>query len=271
MRSTCQTNINRHSYVAPFKEVSVRSSWLAVPRPKADAALRLLCIPHAGGGASFFHPLAAMLPPSCELAIAQLPGREARLAEPPFTRLAPLVSALVDAATPALRPPYAIFGHSMGALIGFEMAREMRRRGLPLPRRLIVSGRRAPTLPPSGPPLHALPDDAFIAELVRRYDAIPQAILQEPELVALFLPVLKADFAVFETHRHQPEPPLACALSTYGGTEDPQTAEMAGWEALAEGPVRRRRFPGGHFYLAASRPALAAALAEDVLDPVPAA
>jgi surfactin synthase thioesterase subunit len=116
-----------------------------------------------------------------------------------------------------------------------------------------------------------LPDAAFVAELIRRYDAIPQVILDEPDLMALFLPMLKADFALFETHEHQKEPPLDCALAIYGGAADPQTAEMEGWAELIAGPCRRRRFPGGHFYLAERRAALAAALAEDILTPFPAA
>lgn len=246
----------------------MRPSFLAIPRPRAEARIRLICLPHAGGGASAYHPLATLLPPEIELAAVQLPGRETRLAEPPFTRLVPLVAALADAIAPAAARPYAVLGHSMGALLGFELAREMRRRGLPLPRRLVLSGRRAPNLPAAEPPLHPLPDDAFVAELVRRYDAIPQAILQERDLMALFLPVMKADFAVFETHVHAEEAPLPCALSLYGGADDPQTAEMGGWASLVAGPCTRRIFPGGHFYLGTQRPALVAALAEELLEPV---
>jgi surfactin synthase thioesterase subunit len=242
----------------------VRSSWLTFPQPRDGAAVQLLCFPHAGGGASLFHPLAALLPPSIGLAAVQLPGREARLAEPLHTRMAPLIHELADALAPALRKPTAFFGHSMGALIAYELARELVRRGQPAPASLIVSGRRAPTFRGQEAPLHTLPDDAFVAELVRRYDAIPQAILAERDLMALFLPILKADFAVFETHRHEDGPPLPCPIAIYGGDTDPQTAEMAGWATLCGGPATHRVFPGGHFYLVPQRQALAAALAEDL-------
>ncbi|MGH7113380.1 MAG: thioesterase II family protein [Stellaceae bacterium] len=246
----------------------MRPSWLTCPIARAHAAIQLVAFPHAGGGATAFYPLAGLLPEAIELRAVQLPGRETRLGEAPFTRLPPLIDALADALGDSLRVPYALFGHSLGALIAFELAREFRRRGLPPPRTLIVSGRRAPTVCASEPPLHPLPDRVFVAELRRRYDAIPQVILDEPELMALFLPVLKADFALFETHEHQDEPRLDCALGIYGGAADPQTEQMEGWAELVVGPCRRRRFEGGHFYLAEGaerRAALAAALAEDVL------
>ncbi len=211
-----------------------------------------------------FHPLASLLPASVAMGAVQLPGREARLAEAPFTRMAPLIEAMADAVAPQLRQPTAFFGHSMGALLAFELARELVRRGQPAPVSLIVSGRRAPTFQGNEAPLHPLPDDAFVAELVRRYDAIPQAILAERDLMALFLPVLKADFAVFETHRHEDGPPLPCPIAIYGGDADPQTAEMEGWAALCAGPATRRVFPGGHFYLVPQRQAVATAIAEDL-------
>jgi medium-chain acyl-[acyl-carrier-protein] hydrolase len=143
-----------------------------------------------------------------------------------------------------------------------------------LPHTVIVSGRRAPTVVSGEPAIHALPDDVFVAELIRRYDAIPRAVLDEPDLMALFVPVLKADFALFETHKYRHEPPLGCALAMYGGLDDPQTAEMAGWAGLFDGAQRRRLFAGGHFYMAngPDQPRLlAAALVEDVLRPFRAA
>lgn len=248
-------------------------SWLTCPKSRRSARKRLICLPHGGGGAASFYPLAALLPEAIELLAVQLPGRETRLAEPPYTRMQPLVVALADALGATVAHPYAFFGHSFGGLLAFEVGRELRRRRLPLPETIIVSGRRAPTVPSSEPPLHPLPDDVFVAELVRRYDAIPRAILDEPELMALFLPVLKADFAVFETHVHQDEPPLDCALGLYGGTDDPQTEQMDGWAELVSGPCRRRRFAGGHFYLqrAEQRRALAMALADDLMTLAPAA
>ena len=232
--------------------------------------MRLICLPHAGGGASGFHPLAALLPRDIEMLTVQLPGRESRLSEPPFRRMAPLIDALTDAVSPLLDRPYALFGHSMGALIAYELGRAFERDRLPLPRTTIVSGRRAPTVPNTEAPLHRLPDDQFVEALVARYDAIPKVIRDEPELMALFMPVLKADFEIFESHHHVDEPPLASALGIYGGRADPQTRQMDGWANLYAGAARTRLFDGGHFYLADQRRALADALAEDVLAAVPA-
>ncbi|HEY4169929.1 MAG TPA: alpha/beta fold hydrolase [Reyranella sp.] len=230
--------------------------------------MRLICLPHAGGGASGFHPFAALLPRDIEMLTVQLPGRESRLSEPPFRRMAPLIDALTDAIAPLLDRPYALFGHSMGALIAYELSRAFERERLALPRTTIVSGRRAPTVPNTEAPLHRLPDDQFVEALVARYDAIPKVIRDEPELMALFMPVLKADFEVFETHDHAESPPLECALAIYGGRDDPQTRQMEGWADLYAGPCRTRLFDGGHFYLADQRRALAEALAEDVLGTV---
>jgi medium-chain acyl-[acyl-carrier-protein] hydrolase len=247
---------------------SVLAPWLVRPIHRQDAPMRLICLPHAGGGASGFHPLAALLPRDIEMLTVQLPGRESRLGEPPFRRMEPLIDALTDAVAPLLDRPYALFGHSMGALIGYELGRAFERKRLPLPRTMIVSGRRSPTVPNTEAPLHRLPDDRFVEALVARYDAIPKVIRDEPELMALFLPVLKADFEVFESHHHTETRPLDCALAIYGGRSDPQTRQMAGWADLYSGPCRTRLFDGGHFYLADQRRALAEALAEDVLGAV---
>jgi surfactin synthase thioesterase subunit len=241
----------------------VHASWLVCPQPRPQAASRILCLPHAGGGASSFHAFASLLPDSIETLAVQLPGRETRIAEPAFHDMRQLIDAVLEGIQNALVPPYAFFGHSMGALVAFELGRELRRNGLPLPTSIIVSGRRAPTVPNTEAPLHVLSDRDFIAALVRCYDAIPAVIRNEPELMALFVPILKADFATFETHVHQDEPPLECAVAMYGGRSDPQTAQMTGWADLFSGAARTRLFHGGHFYLAERRKAVAKAIAED--------
>jgi medium-chain acyl-[acyl-carrier-protein] hydrolase len=248
----------------------MRASWLTCPQPRPDAALRLICLPHAGSGAAMFHPFASLLPSSIEMMAVQLPGRETRLAEAPFRRLEPLIDGLLEGIRDALTRPFAFFGHSMGALIAFELTRALRRHGLPMPGTVVVSGRRAPTVLNAEPPLHVLPDSEFVDALVKRYDAIPLVIRNEPELMALFVPVLKADFATFETHAHRDEPPLDCALAIYGGRDDPQTRQMDGWADLFAGPTNSRIFDGGHFYFTDQRKALVSALARDVLASVPA-
>ncbi len=243
----------------------MRASWLSCPQKRPSATLRLFCFPHAGAGAASFHPFANLLPESIEMMAVQLPGRENRLSEKPYRRMAPLVDDLLSGIRQSLLKPYAFFGHSMGALIAFELARALRRDGLPLPQSVVVSGRRAPTAPNNEAPLHVLPDHAFVEALVRRYDAIPKVIRDVPELMALFVPVMKADFATFETHVHRDEPPLECPVAMYGGRDDPQTRQMAGWASLFAGPSKTRVFAGGHFYLTDQRRNVAAALVEDFL------
>ncbi len=247
------------------------AAWVTCPQSRPDAAVRLICLPHAGGGAAAFYPFASLLPPAIEMLAIQLPGRETRLSEPPFRRMDPLVDALINGIRDELDRPYALFGHSMGALVSLELCRELRRRGLPMPQTVVVSGRRAPTIPNTEPLFHLMSDAAFVDALVRRYDAIPQVIRNERDLMALFIPILKADFEIFETHVFRDEPPLPCALAMYGGRNDPQTAHMTGWADLFEGTATTRLFDGGHFYLAEHRQAVAAALADDVLASVPAA
>ncbi len=216
-----------------------------------------------------FVPFASLLPESIQLQAVLLPGRESRFRERPHERMAPLVASLADAMTQELPGHYVLFGHSMGALVAFELARELRRRGRRLPDLLIVSGRRSPDLAVDERPLHVLPDREFIAEIQARYGGIPQVILEEPELMELFLPTLKADFAVFETHGFAPEPPLPCRLAFYGGDQDPQSDPEAsdGWFRLVSGPTTRRIFPGGHFYLTEQRRAVARAIADDAFAP----
>src|SRR5438552_2333015 len=151
-------------------------TWVLRPRPDPRARLRLFCFPYAGGGASQFRTWAEGLPPEVELCPVQLPGREGRLRETPFTRIAPLVAALVTALRGYLDTPYAFFGHSLGALVGFELARALRRTGGPGPRGLLVSAYRAPDLPDPDPPLHLLSSPAFWDEL-RRLNGTPPEVL----------------------------------------------------------------------------------------------
>ena len=133
-------------------------SWFAFQAPRPDARLRLFCLPYAGGGASFYRPWIERLAPDVHVHPVQLPGREARLREHAFERIEPLIASLADVLGAHLDRPFALFGHSMGALIAFELARELRRRQAPVPVRLLVSGHPAPQLPRSESTRHALPE-----------------------------------------------------------------------------------------------------------------
>ena len=223
--------------------------WLVRPGLRPNARLRLYCLPSAGGGTALFRAWPPLLPDDVEVCAVQLPGRDARHAEPPFTRLTPLVLALADALASELDRPYALYGHSMGARVAFELAREQRRRGRPGPRLLVVSGRRAPHAPDRDP-LHALGDPQLIARL-SRIGGTPELVLREPELMALFLPVLRADLAVNELEDHRDEPPLACPILAYAGSHDERCRpdELDAWRDHTAGAFAREVLPGTHFFI----------------------
>lgn len=239
--------------------------WITRPRPAPRARLRLLCLPHAGGGASAFRGWADALPAEVEVCPVQLPGRENRIVEAPFDRMAPLIDALADVIDPFLSLPFALFGHSNGALIGFELARTLRARGRPGPVHLFASGRRAPDLPAPRPPTYQLPDDAFLDEL-RALDGLPAQILEHQELLSLLLPALRADVTMHDTYEFREQPPLAFPITAYGGLADPRVTrdELQAWSRHTTGPFVIRMFPGGHFYLQDDRPTVLRALSADL-------
>jgi len=236
--------------------------WFVRPEPRPHAEARLFCLPYAGSGAAVYRPWLAQLPATLELQIIQLPGRESRLREQPYAHMDALIGVLAPALEGRLDRPYMLFGHSMGALVAFELARAMRRRGAPPPACLAVSGRRAPQLPDPEPALHQLPDGQFVGAMVRRYNAIPRVILEDAELLGLFLPTLRADLALIETYAYTPEPPLDCPIAAFGGRDDTRAslADLEAWQAQSARPIGARQLPGGHFYLQGERANLVAAI-----------
>jgi medium-chain acyl-[acyl-carrier-protein] hydrolase len=224
--------------------------WIVCSHPRPQAKLRLFCFHYAGGGTLSFRGWSNHLPPTIEVCCIQLPGREQRLADPPFTRLEPLLQALVPAILPTLNQPFAFFGHSMGALIAFELARSLHHTHNNVPQHLFASGYRAPQLPNPDPPIHTLPDAAFINEL-RRLNGTPEAVLANRELMELLLPTLRADFALIETYTHRDEPALTCPITVFGGLSDPEVSqeELVAWQQHTQVAFSLQMFPGDHFFL----------------------
>lgn len=229
--------------------------WLTRQSADRTPSLRLFFFPYAGGGASIFRPWAESLPPDVEVRLAQLPGRENKLMEPPFTRLEPLVEAVAGAIEPLLDRPFAFYGHSMGALIGFELTRLLRREFGRGPAHLFVSGRRAPHLPPDEAPTYNLNEADFIEKL-RRLNGTPKEVFEHPELLPLILPLLRADFTVCETYAYKDEPPLRCPITVMSGLEDGHvgTDLLEEWQLQTDGPCDIHLFPGDHFFLHGARP-----------------
>ncbi len=242
-------------------------AWVACPAPRAWPRVRLYCVPFAGGGASTFRAWPALLPAGVEMRAIQLPGREGRLREVPYRNLASLVAELAYVLAPELELPFAIFGHSLGALIAFELARQLRRNGGPQPVHLFVSAHRAPHLQDPEEPLHALPEAQFIEKLQFRYGGIPDVIRGDPELLQLFLPMLRADMTMLETHRYAAEEPLDTPITAFGGRDDPRApiAGLEAWRTQTVGAFRTEQLAGGHFYLNEARAPLVASIARDLV------
>jgi surfactin synthase thioesterase subunit len=242
------------------------ADWLAAPVARPDADLRLLCLPHAGGGTAPYAALARRLPGTIDLRPVRLPGRETRLREQPYRRMSALVDDAVRALEPVLERPYALFGHSLGALLAYELAHRLRAMGAPEPAHLFVSGRRAPQLADPESPLSALPDDQLVAELSRRYDGIPRAVLETPELLELFLPVLRADCELLDTYVYAEREALAVPISAFTGVDDRRVGmpELNGWRDQTTAAFRIGSLPGGHFYFHGAEEALAAELERDL-------
>jgi medium-chain acyl-[acyl-carrier-protein] hydrolase len=243
-------------------------TWLPYRRPNPAARVRLVCLPFAGGGAGAFRPWSDGLPLTVEVCAVQPPGRETRFRDPPYTRLEPYVNALADVLAPLFDGPAVLFGHSMGAVAAFELARELRRRGGAGPARLIASGRAAPHLPPRRPPLHSLPDREFRDEL-KRLGGTPAAVLDNDELMAAFLPTLTADFTAHETYRYADEPPLHCPILAVTGVDDPLAppSDVEEWRRHTRSAFEARVLPGDHFFLQSHRGMLLQLLARNLEPP----
>jgi medium-chain acyl-[acyl-carrier-protein] hydrolase len=243
--------------------------WFVRHRRTVDPTVRLFCFPFAGGGAAAFAEWSRALPLDVDVLAFEAPGRGTRMMERPLHSLMALVEAAEQAVRPLLDRSFALFGHSMGAIVAFELARMLRRQGGPEPTRLLVSGSCPPGLRRAGPPrrrlLHALPDRELILEL-RRLNGTPREVCESDELMEILLPVLRADFEAIERHRCGCEAPLACAVSAYGGRQDPEVTpeELAAWRDHTSGPFSASVFPGDHFYLATEQAGLLAHVARDI-------
>jgi surfactin synthase thioesterase subunit len=234
--------------------------------PRPDAHTALYCLPHAGGAASAYRDWSQHLPGWLEVVAVQLPGRENRLAEPAV--ISPEATAAAVAADLSERPDRSVvlFGHSMGALLAFEVARLLARDDRTAPAWLFVSGSDHPTAAPrTGPLLAALPDPELLAWAVA-LGGMPAWVAAEPQMRELALPVLRADCGWLENHVYRPAPPLACPITALAGEADPHVgaAGLEAWRAETTAAFRVRRHRGGHFYAESALPEMLCALADDV-------
>jgi surfactin synthase thioesterase subunit len=220
---------------------------------------RLICLPFAGGGPATYRQWPKYLPDDVEVAAVVLPGRDPSSRQRPTDSIGELVEATreglgeLDARDPL---PFALFGHSMGALIAFELAVSLESGDGPAPvscgpERLFVSGRRPPDEPHVGDRIHDLDDEPFLDAMQRNYGGVPDVVRNEPELLALFLPALRADIRALETYEPVVGRRVRCPVRVYGGADDrhPRPQWLPGWQRAATEPITIRTFAGDHFYL----------------------
>ena len=240
-------------------------SWIAGRKPNPQARLRLFCFPYAGGAASVFRTWSDGLPTDVELCPVQFPGRGTRLMEPPISQLSLLVEALAEALGPLLDKPFALFGHSLGSLVSFELARQLRAKYRARPIRLFVSAGPAPQIPHRGLPIHDLPEREFAAELLR-LNGTPGELLNHHEFMDVVLPSLRADFALYESYRYYPGPPLNCPISTFGGLSDQKVShnDLEAWRDQTSVSFSIRMFPGDHFFLKTTQALLLRTLSQEL-------
>lgn len=218
--------------------------------PPRGGNIRLFCLPYAGAGASLFREWVEGLAAHALVHPVQLPGREERIGEAPYDRMGPLVRSVCDEIQTLAAEPYALFGHSLGAMIAFEVAREIRRRGGREPVHLFVSGHSAPQRGARPERISQMPE-AALKDRLRRLGGTPEAVLDHPELMALLLPVVRADFNVSETYRYREERPLEVPITAFGGERDSEApAEIMGeWQRQTENRFLLQTLPGDHFFI----------------------
>jgi surfactin synthase thioesterase subunit len=240
--------------------------WVPTERlaRQVEPTMRLFCLPFAGGGASIYRGWSGLLPAEIEVRPIQLPGRENRIDEPALRHIDEASPLLADMVADLLDRPFALFGHSMGALLAYGLTLELAARGRPLPKLLIVSGRRAPHMPSTRPEIHNRPDPEFIQHL-RELGGTPPEVLANRELLELVTPMLRADFALNASLKKPASAPdrVACPIAAFGAVDDREVPHetLKGWQTATTEPFSMRLFTGGHFYIASDRTALTTAIA----------
>jgi len=254
--------------MASASTIRVSNPWLISRKRQSEAVVRLFCFPYAGGSSTIFHKWPQDLPSWIDVFAVQLPGHGSRLDEPPVTNLHRLVEMIEPALLPHLGQSFAFFGHSMGAMISFELARTLRDKHSLQPTHLFVSGRPAPQLPVEKP-TYNLPEAEFAEEL-RRLNGTPPDVLEHSELMKLMLPILRADFELVQTYSYTPRPPLDCPITAFGGWEDQSVSResLEAWREQTTNKFSVRMLLGDHFFLHSARPYILNAFKKELRAPV---
>lgn len=225
-------------------------SWFERVSQNGKVFFQLFCFPYAGGNGHIFRDWPLHLPKKVHLYSLELPGRGRRIAEPLADRLPSIVNEIAEAIHHEIRGTYALFGHSMGAIIAFEVTRAMHGSNYRRPGHLFVAGCPAPQWPYKPRVISTLPHDQFIEE-IRKLNGTPQEVIRNPELMNLLMPILKADFELIESYEYIIDDPLPCPITAYGALEDeyvPMEAVSA-WKEQTSSTFIARALPGNHFFV----------------------
>jgi medium-chain acyl-[acyl-carrier-protein] hydrolase len=228
---------------------SSKNHWIAYTKTNPKVKLRLFCFPYAGGSAMVFRDWQNNLPETIQVCPVEFPGRGFRLMEAPFEDVTSLVKAMVTDIQSLLNLPFAFFGHSLGALVSFELSCLLRQEHAKVPIHLFVSGRQAPPIPDLSP-MHALSEPDLVSEL-RRLGGTPKAVLENAEIIQLLLPMVRADLKIDETYNYKTSEPFDFPITIFGGSEDPETnkEDLEAWKEHTRGKFSLQMFPGNHFFI----------------------
>jgi len=228
--------------------------WVTCPFPQPDAALRIFCLPFAGGGATIYRDWGKLLGSTIEVCPIQLPGRESRFSEPAFTEAQALAQALSNQLQPYKDKPFVLYGHSMGALVAFELTRVLQDAGFKMPETLILGAHRAAHLPRTRETFYSLDDKTFIQKL-QRFGGFPEEVLASEELMQLLMPTLKADFKLCDTYVYSDQEPLNCPIHVFSGATDREAPYdvMEAWRQHSSIGTQMHVFQAGHFFIRSDR------------------
>jgi surfactin synthase thioesterase subunit len=226
------------------------NKWFVIPKPNPNADLRLICFPYAGGSATIYMSWVKFLPKNVELVIVQPPGRGTRMFEQAFSTMASLTTELLKVFPNYIDKPYIFFGHSLGSRVAFELTKQLQILSLPLPQYFIASGSRGPHIASTKKSIHHLPDDEFIAEL-KRLNGTPQAVIENKELMELFLPLLRADFEIADNYCFTGNVSFNCPIFVLSGEEDIDITQfhLESWGDFFNSTAEVHMISGNHFFI----------------------
>jgi medium-chain acyl-[acyl-carrier-protein] hydrolase len=239
--------------------------WIPFRNEAPVVRCRLFCFPHAGGNPAFYRPLRHFMPPELDFCPVELPGRAARLDEPPFTSVSALMESLGRALQPLMGMPFGFFGHSVGACMAFEAARQLRSVDGRIAVHLFVSSHGSPKCTSAEASQAPPPSDRDLLAILDRFGGTPAAVMQRPELIAALLRALRADLALVAGYAVDPGDRIVCPITAFAGADDvTHHGSLQAWRDFTRGKFRTRSFPGGHFYFSPAGAALAREIIEDL-------